>query len=499
MRITRAHIIRLRFCTSLCGWLLLGSAALCAEEQIISRFDSLAELASWKHAWGVPTSLTLDSTQDAGEQAASGALRVACSFAAATEWQGSAIQYSFMSPIDASRFGAIAFDVRVDPSSALRLYRDYAVLEAWMVESNGAHTKLPGQFYLTKTNWGPVLLPFDSVGNRESMRGIVLSVGGGEMKGVVELYLDRVRLTTATKPEPATQPSTRPNLMISPATSGVELFASQDPAYAGPWQDQAISTRTSGHSWVGRPAPVSYSMTVTGMPEHDLSRHGAETLRCQMVLVGNATNPSGQFEGESNVIALLHYGTLGVEVRYKVNAPGQSIWSNPRFLGHSGLASPLGTFSAIFHGTDVTLRWPNQGSAIAQFPSAVLKGFDKSVHVFLGVSTDGYGQQGQSATISRFEIQGLDAPFVETFANLDRWTTSVSPDPAGIVLRPMGTNSRVSWNSEYTDFALQECPDLVGGQWSATALQVLTVGNLKVAYPATTSVHAATFYRLGPP
>jgi hypothetical protein len=190
-----------------------------------------------------------------------------------------------------------------------------------------------------------------------------------------------------------------------------------------------------------------------------------------------------------------------MQVRYKLNAPNSSIWANPMVLGYTSSGHVRGAFGLSLQGSNISILWPNGGSAMAQFPDPnVVNCFNSSTHLYVTIGTGGsYNNIGQSATVSRVQVIGLASAFDDTFSNLNNWTTGLAQDPSGIVLHPATTVAKLTWPVLPTGFILHQSPDLSPNSWVSSSLPSVTVYGCQVGFPTANPPGGKTFYRLEKP
>src|SRR6185503_17352150 len=167
-------------------------------------------------------------------------------------------------------------------------------------------------------------------------------------------------------------------------------------------------------------------------------------------LVGNNAAPRDQADyNEANVIYLRILenpsGTGYVaELRYKVNAPGASIFNGP-LVGTFTTPNILGTWGMTLDYTNAIVFAPDGSTTNGFFGEDVLTAFEQSTAVYIGIIPNSTTNVGQSVVFSGVSISGANTPLVENFSTLDNWNITVAQDPAGVVLIPTDAIRKLTW------------------------------------------------------
>ena len=184
--------------SAMAGLALAFSFALAsAQEFIINTFDSVAETNNWRWETGssIAGTVDFDATKDAGGTGAAGSLKVAMAFTNALDGQG--IFTRDLTPLDATPYGRIVMDVRVDPASGMsgNAYGWFGVV----ARNNASYDwiELGGQTLpsAASNHWIHIELPLTN--GLTNLRAVTFKLWGGgppSLPSTVTLYLDNVKL-----------------------------------------------------------------------------------------------------------------------------------------------------------------------------------------------------------------------------------------------------------------------------------------------------------------
>jgi len=173
-------------------------ALLPAGEKLINNgaFDNLSPSPSWYwENWSLPnSSVTYDGTENAGGVTpGSGSLRLTCPFnPAVIDWQEAVFTLD-IDDFDASLYRTVSFDVKVDPSSAMRAEGDYGNIQIILRNTSGWVWKEEAFVPLTSTEWTKVTVNLaDGQQTIEDVRAITIRIAQSLMVGDVIVYVDNI-------------------------------------------------------------------------------------------------------------------------------------------------------------------------------------------------------------------------------------------------------------------------------------------------------------------
>ena len=90
-------------------------------DMVINRFDSPAEVASWRYDGGLPGgTFTFDPTQDAGGGSSRGAMKLVSPFTAPGGFEFTLDKFPVATNLTAAGYTNLSLDVKVDPASPAR-------------------------------------------------------------------------------------------------------------------------------------------------------------------------------------------------------------------------------------------------------------------------------------------------------------------------------------------------------------------------------------------
>jgi hypothetical protein len=299
-----------------------------------------------------------------------------------------------------------------------------------------------------------------------------------------------------------------PALSIRRDIPGLEINANITGG-AGTYQRQDIRTVDGPYTWINSFTPVTYAFTISSFP--DASYNGFEA---HFLLVGNKTNPGAYGDyNEANVIYLraFDYGNgFGAELRYKINKAFSSIYGPFANASEGGTAASfysaptmIGTWGVTLSGVNVTLFGPGGQTNVGVLPDNVSTSFDSTVYVYLGINPNGDANIGQAATFSGVALTGFDTiggfngSLVDNFTDLNNWTTSVTQDSNGVLLKPAGTRLRLSWPGPANGFVLQFEQNAADLFWTDSPLPVQALGTQRVVFSDTAT--STGFFQLRKP
>jgi hypothetical protein len=444
---------------------------------VINRFDTDMEASQWRFDFGgvANRAWEFDPTMDADGNPASGALKFTLTFDTALGGNNQiAFTRDIFPAINGNQFERLQMDVRVDPSSPVGTSGAYGLFQ--LVIRNTASYSYNALFevpVVMSDQW----IHFEPVltGPVDAIRGITWKIWGGggqNLNGIYTLWIDNVVLIPPRVVEP-------PLLTLAPVTPGLEIYASLGDRF----QRQDIRTASTDYSWLAPGVgPVTYALTIANFP--DATFNAFET---RLLLVGNNPSPGSYGDyNEANVVYLrilenpIASGYEG-ELRYKVNAPGASIFDGT-LVARLSTATILGTWGLTLDGLNATLFAPDGTSASGAFGDNVLTAFEQAACVYVGLVPNEAANVGQSVVFSGVSVTGANADLVEDFRTLDNWVTGVAQDPGGVVLVPVGAIRKLLWPASAVGFTLHSVTELMAEPtWPLSDLTVKTVGTNKLA------------------
>lgn len=160
-----------------------------------SNFDELAPSPSWSwENWSLGGSTaTYDGTLDAGGGAVgSGSLRLVAPYAAIADWQQAVFTLD-IADVDASTYQSLSFDVKVDPSSSLRVEGDYGNIQMILRDGNNWDWREESWIPLTNTAWQRYTVLLPSGGQPISgVRALTIRLAQSSLTGPVTVNVDNI-------------------------------------------------------------------------------------------------------------------------------------------------------------------------------------------------------------------------------------------------------------------------------------------------------------------
>jgi len=441
---------------------------------VLNRFDTDAEVSNWRFDFGnVAHSAVYDATMDADGNATSGSMKVTLTFDSTLGGNNKGAYTRNINPaLDGALLQRLQMDVYVDPASVRDAYGNFGYFS--LVVRNGS-----GFTYNTQTsgNLTPagqwIHLDTGLSGAVDSIQGVtwqLYGVPGQNITGDITLWIDNLVFTQ----KPAT--SARPALVLLPVIPGVEIAASLGDIF----QRQDIRTKITDYSWLTG-IPATYTLTITNFPDP-----AYKSFEAHVLLVGNDPSPGSYGDyNEANVVDLRMLNNPGgsgyaCELRYKVAAPGSSIFNGPLV---TSFVTPtiLGAWSMTLDGTTATILAPDGTTRSGTFGDDVLTAFEQSTAVYIGIIPNAGANIGQSAVFSGASVTGAGTDLAEDFSTLDNWVPSVALDPGGVILVPVGAIRKLTWPVSAAGFTLHSIDLLAEAPtWPLSDLQVRTIGTNKV-------------------
>ncbi len=465
---------RLFTMAALAGAALVSGSA--SAQVVLNRFDTDAEVSNWRFDFGgVLHSAIFDGTMDADGNAASGSMKVTLTFDTTLGGNNKGAYTRDINPaLDGAQLQRLQMDVFVDPASAMDAFGNFGYFS--LVVRNG-----PSYTYnaLANANLTPAgqWIHFDTAlsGPVDSIRAVTWQLYGGpsqNINGDVTLWIDNLVFT---QPPPTSAP---PALVLQPLIPGLEIAASLGDAF----QRQDIRTAISDYSWLlPLVSPATYTLTITNFPDP-----AYKSFEAHILLVGNDPSPGSYGDyNEANVVYLRILNNPGgsgyaCELRYKVAAPGSSIFSGP-LVASFVTPTILGTWGMTLDGTTATIFAPDGTTRNGTFGDEVLTNFDQATVVYVGIIPNAVANIGQSAVFSGVSVTGTDTELAEDFSTLDNWVVTVALDPGGVILVPVGAIRKLIWPVSAAGFTLHSIDMLAElPMWPLSDLQVRTIGTNKL-------------------
>ena len=517
------HSRRCRIATLLSTAALAASItqATAADNLVVSVFADEESAGAWSRWWGgAPQTYEFDGQVNAGPDTDTGSLKATIEFDVAAYGGDNqfALQGALAEPINAALYTNLVFEVKWDPTSPKRPSGDFGNLEYGLRNGDFSQTQLgsiniPGDANGWLRIEGPIAA---SLAKLDGVTGVYLKMWSGDpasgQTGTAVFWLDNVIFLA----DQSTTPPPPPTLTLTPAKPGLQLFAS---AGGAQYQRQNIRTVGSDYSWVGRPGPVTYSLTLGSYPD---AAHSGFQTHIFLVPSENPPTESSPDWNQPNVVFLdignNNSGGANATLRYKTNQPnGNSMLynSNPDngpvgVLTTVNSATPLGTWSLTFDGAgNVTLTAPDGTLSTVAFPSESAALFADPLYAFFGVQPNQLSNIGQSALLTRVQISGVATPLDDNFAGVPPdeggshqldpavWQV-IAQDPAGIVLVPEDSAWWAWWTLPAAGYSLEQNASINSGTWQAVPGTPVRVGPNEGLLIPQSSLPAGTssYYRM---
>jgi hypothetical protein len=455
-----------------------------AHDVIVSQFNNSSSRDGWRFDYGGVTNLLRWDTQDATNNPASGSLKTTFGFDVALDASGNnkgAITYDLAAPLNGTLYVSMEMDFKIEPGSAEDFSGNNGYLK--MVIRNTAGYSFDTQFegnVNTNGGWQHIRVS-PLTGVFTDIRAITLELyGGSQIDGPVTFYVDNLKFTETNAPPAG------PTLSVQRPILGLNLT----PA-SGQYERQNIATIGTQYSWVGRPDPTRYSLTLTSYP--DASHSGFQT---HIFLVAGAPGTdSAPDYTQPNVIFLdiqgQGNGSAFAAFRYKTNEPAGNnfLYRNaPNGGTLGGVSSPAatGTWSLTFsQDTNVTLTAP--GGAVGNFilPPDAAALFAGGVTVYVGAQANSGGNLGQTVVVSKFEIVSGDQLLLDddfpTLLSLEGSNWQVAAGTAGgVQLAGFDSLFWLSWTIPDSGYFLQWTANLAdSSSWAAAGWTPPLIGSTK--------------------
>jgi hypothetical protein len=472
---------------------------------LVSKFDDSSETDPWHFDYGSPdiVNLTQFSTDDAGGDANSGSLEIQAGYGPGSPQ--AAFTANLPTPVDASTYLSLQFDVKVDPASALDPSGNAAYFQlALRVGAGfGYNKQFADNVAIVSTNngWRHVVVS-PLVGSVDDIRGITLDPYDGNytaFNGPTILRLDNLKFTaplTVTPPPP-------PTASLRPARPGLNLIP------VGAFNRESIATHGDNLGWVGSAKPVKYAFTIGAYP--DAAHSGFQT---HVFLDPNENGPDTYADYNRPNIIFLDLqnqadGTTYAAFRYKTNEPQHNTFLySAGTLGGVSCPTALGTWSMTFdHDTNVTLTAPNGATFSTNLPPAVAALFGGPLNVSLGAQANNNATVGETAVVTRFQITSGETALVDDHFDTDPaldtslWQPA-AVDAASVVFASPDSRFWLAWTLPDAGFHLQSASSLTNADaWTDSTLTGVTYATTKRVLLHTTDLPdtGKGFFRLWQP
>jgi hypothetical protein len=501
MKTTHRLFTRLAACGA--AGLLAATAAFAQPTNNPNNFNDATSTASFVRWWGVDTlTMTWDATQDAGNDPGSGSVLYTVPYTGAAGdqimtfftlanrwgWDGGTV-------IDGTIYTNFAFDIKVDPSSAIVTGGHYGNLECGLVTyywdpatTNYAWGTIYmnyGNIPLSATNWTHVDRPVNvAAAHLDTVVGFFFKMwSDGAHSNTLTFNIDNVALQ---KPE-VVVPIPPPTMGLAPSVPGLAFVA----ASPGQYDRQTIRTVGSNYSWIGRSGPVSYSV--------DIAQHvppSAAGMPLVVYLTPGLPDP-GRPDSDWHEANVLMWrinqnadGTGWSELNFKTNAPDSNGTMYTAFaeggggMGGVGGATGTGLWTLTFNqDTNVTITAPDSATFTGVIPPEVIAIFNTDPHmqVSFGTVPGELSRVGQMITVNGIQITGTSAPnlnsnFVDVPRDTNVWSIAASSAAFGVLEVTTTSPYWLSWSLPAAGFIPQIGNEVAGGTWTLPTLAGFTVG-----------------------
>lgn len=481
------------------------------ENYIVNTFDTEDEVLHWIHWWGsAETILEWDPAVDVDNNSGSGSLKVTVNFDLATYGGDNqfALRHDLDAAIDGTDYTNMVMSVRFDPSSPARPYGDYGYLEYGVRHTDWSSDFFGGSSISTNsTTWvqleSPIPLTHDLINDVAGVGFKIWAAGPADgLTGTTVFWVDNIHFNANTNVAPPPPPT----MAVARATPGLQLYASKGGAQ---YQRQSLRTIAPAYGWMDAGKSVTYSMTIKEFPD---SAHSGFQAHIFLVPGDNVarTDPSPDYS-QANVVFVQIVnqsdGSASASFLYKTNQPsGNSMFWNtdPTAGGVGNLATitnatTLGTWSLTLNSNAITMTTPSGTSTNFTMPADAAALFAGPGYAYFGAQPNQLANIGQSAILSRIQIEGTDVAIDEQFLGAqllpDTWEYAAE-DAAGIVLVPQAM--WISWSLPAVGFSLQSATSLASDAWQSSELtNVIQVSDRRlVLLPLADATNAVQFFRL---
>lgn len=496
-------------------------------------FDTASSVKSWIYWYGINpgnSAMSWDSGMDAGGDPNSGSLLFEATFPASNQQAffgtfNNRYGYDLAGVHDATKYTNLTVQVHVDPSSALSTAGTYGDLQMGFYNGIflGSQT-IPAS---ATNGWVRLVQPIDpSASGISAVGGINFRIQSYDNYhnpiGTVKLWLDNLTMNVSPVQIPP------PTLQSPDGTPqpGLNLFSA--PSNGDRYQRTSLlALNSSGTTWVGATAPVSYSVNIKSAP----AVAGYQTHL--FLVTGTAPNETSPDYNQTNLIWLnIENDGLGGAngiFRYKINEPNSNTnlfgaeYIGPASAGtlanvHS--ASVTGTWTLTFsQNTNVTILAPDGAIAnftirpevAAEFADPAADSNPNPVHIYVGAQPNQTNSVGKQVVLGGFAYTNATtgATFSDDFSApvLDTAIWKIAAQDANTVQQiPAGPAFFIKWSRPDNGFSLQTNGKLLDpsawttltGPNAGSPLSTFTLFGQTWAYVPTSALNGAApnYFRL---
>lgn len=479
---------------------------------------STTSFVTWWTGGGVPNpTMTWDDTRDAFGNPNSGSVRYEVLFQGAASEQfatwfsiANRWQWDAGTILDGTKYTNVAFDIKVDPVSAITPGGNYGNMEVGLVwhvvdgDTWGQTTVKTYPVPLGATNWTHVNLPIDlGAPNLDKIVGFFFKMwSDGAHTNSLIFNLDNVAME---KPE-IFVPLTPPTLGLGKTTPGLNFIA----ASGGQYDRQSIRTVGSNYSWISASGPVSYSVDVAQI---GVTNPSGFTLFLHFVPGGaDPARPDSDWH-EPNVmmwrIMNNDDGSAWSDLRYKTNSPDSNghLWDSGGLPGGVGNPTPAGTWTITFsQDTNIIITAPAGGSITNILPPEVVTIFNvtPTMQINVGAVPGELYRIGQVAVLTGAHISGtpgapnLDSSFLGVPLDTNAWSIVASSAAYGVQMVPTEQSFWLNWTLPAANFRLQSSTTLAPNSWVDSPLAGFAAAGKQNVLVASTNLPGANagYFRL---
>jgi hypothetical protein len=462
-------------------------------------FDDAASTTSFVVWWGLNPAVAWDSILDANSNPNSGSAKYTVPFTGAAgeqfaTWLSIANRWGWDggTMLDGTMYTNLAFDIKVDPSSAVTPGGNYGYLEVGLVAkpvpsdaNSWSQTDVQGYTVpLSATNWTHVNMPIVITSpDLDKVVGFFIKMwSNGAHTNTLTFNIDNIGIQ---KPE-IVVPIPPPTVSLKKPVPGLAFIA----ASGGQYDRQEIRTVGTSYAWYGASGPVSYSFDIVKLGE---SAPAGFTAFMHLVPgIPDPTRPDSDWH-ETNVVmfsvANNADGSAWATMRYKTNSPDNNgHLYDTGYLGGVGSSTPLGTWTITFNNdTDFTITTPSGGTLTTNLPPeavAVFKSASPNMQINMGGVPGDLGRLGQMAVITRAKITGtpgqpnLDSNFLGQPLDTNVWAIVASSANYGVQQISDDAAYWVKWTLPAIGFSLETKATLNPGPWTSPTMTGYEVGGV---------------------
>lgn len=504
------HLRHLSLLTAAGALLAWAPTATAAEDLTLNTFDDDTSTAGFWLWWGgIQREITWDSTKDAGNNPASGAVKlsfifdntsgdnqysVGMSLAGQSAYNGSLV-------VSPTEYSAIEFDLLWDPANTVTpeqintgpdsgFHMGITPSGGWSQDWFTSVQTLEGG-----ATWQRVTVPIPVT--KPSFAGLVFKKWQPNnetgVSGVFNVWIDNIKLIASDAPPPV------PEMTLNKSDAvGLQLTANG----TGQYQRQnlaATSPEAQATWWVDNPEPVTYTMTLVDAPNV-----GAFQNHLFLVPDGAGGN-SPDYSDPHAVFLDIRRNTDGTgsgTFRYKVNEPnGNSQIFGVGAIASLNVASPYGAWTLRFqNNTNITLTAPDGSSTNFNMLPEHAEFFRPAVTMTasFGIQPNQPDLIGLASTFGEFKITvGANTVLQDSFttayegdqtpANPELWTRRMENVNGARILT--GSGYFLRWGLPDTGFSLLASSNLNSG-WYDLNLPGSAAGGTRTTFVAANDLPA---------